>query len=93
MRIKETASETTDTIRQDENLHFKNEECIIFFIYLLTEENLYLKSYHSGLKIGINAFIWVGAYTRSNISAEDKVGLSGGGGGGGLIGREIQYIE
>ena len=56
-------------------------------MYLLSEENLCLKSYVSSSKIGINAFIPMGlcaraggggAYTRSNTSVEEKVSLSDG---------------
>ena len=55
-------------------------------------ENLYLKSPLSGSKIEINAFIrnglneggGRGAYTWSNTSVKQKVGLSAGGMHGGL---------
>ena len=36
---------------------WKNEEYVVLFVYLLINENLYLKSCLSGSKIGINAFI------------------------------------
>ena len=51
-------SETTDIIRRNENLYLKKyRKCISLFVYLLIKENLYLKSYLSGFKIRINAFI------------------------------------
>ena len=62
---------------------------------VVIKENLYVKSYLSGSKIGINAFIWRayarGAYRWNNTSVKEKVGLSAGGlyTGGGLIGKEI----
>ena len=66
---------------------------MVLLVYLHIKENLYLKLYLSGPKIEINAFIWEGlcagvaytdegggggAYTRSNISGKEKVGLSAG---------------
>ena len=85
----------TDMIRQDwKSLLEKANN--ISLVYLLTEENLYLKSYLSGLKIRINKFIWaayawgpyMGGYTWSKTIVKEKVGLSPV--GGGLIGGEIQ---
>ena len=73
MRVKK-ATETTDTIR----LGKKWRSCIILFVYLLIKENLYLKSYLTGPKIGINAF---GRLIGGSIYM--------GGGGGGLKGDEI----
>ena len=75
------ASETTDIVRQNENLYLKNDENVLYYsyIYLLTKENLYLKLYLSVSKIGINAFI--------------KVGLSSGGLYEGLIRRITQMLR
>ena len=91
------ASEMTDIITHNENLHIKElRECIVLFVYLLIKENLYLKSYISGSKIGTNAFIREGicaggAYTWSNKSVKEKVTLSAGGPiGKGGVGGEIQ---
>ena len=96
MAIETTAAR--DTTRQNEDLYLKKcEEKCILFVYLLIKKNLYLKSYLPGSKIGINAFMRVGlceggAYTWSNRSVKEKVGLSFGGGGG-LIGGEIRYTN
>ena len=77
---------TTDTIKQN--------------VYFLIKVNLYLKSYLSGSKIGINAF-YGRAYARGELINEVKKCLGKGGliyrgpvrdgGGGGLIGGEIWY--
>ena len=57
MRAKK-ARETTDLIKQNENLYLKKwRKCIVLFVYLLIKENLYLKSYLSNSKIGINTFM------------------------------------
>ena len=73
-------------------------------MYLLIKENLYPKSYLSGPKIGINAFIRKGlcagglseggggAYTWSDASVKKKVGLSAGDLYSGLTGREKRYF-
>ena len=59
-------------------------KCIILFVYLLIKENLYLKSYFSGSTNGIGTFIreslCARAYTWSNTSIKEKLGLSAGGG-------------
>ena len=39
---RKKASETTDLVRQNETFTWKNEECIMLFVYLLVKENLYL---------------------------------------------------
>ena len=68
---------------------------IYHIVYLIIKEDLYPKSYLSGPKIGINAYIregsgaraGEGAYTSSDTSVKEKVGLSVGGytwGGGGI---------
>ena len=49
------ASETTDIIRQNENLYLKIwRKRIVLFVCLLIKENLYLKSCLSGSNIGKN---------------------------------------
>ena len=51
-------NETTDIKRQNKNLYLKKwRKCIVLFVYLLSKDNSYLKSYTSGSKIRINAFI------------------------------------
>ena len=66
-RSKEKVSETTDTIRQNENLYLKNEENVSFIHLFTHEKNLYLKSYLSGSKIEINAFIREGLCARGGL--------------------------
>ena len=46
------ASETTNIIRENKNLHLeKRRKCIVLPVYLLIKENLFLKSCLSGSKL------------------------------------------
>ena len=69
----------------------KFKKCMVLFVYLLIKENLYLKSYLSGSKIGINAFIREGGGLIRGVTQvlrTDGLICGLGEGGGGVIGGE-----
>ena len=101
MRVEKRASETTDIVRQNENLHLKIMKKLYRIIRLFTHlrkfvpeiiplwpKNWYQRFHTGGFMRG-GAYLRE-AYTWSNTGVEEKVSLYGGGGGG-LIAGEIRY--
>ena len=97
-------SETTDIIRQNENLYLrKRRKCIVFFVYLSIQEILSLISYLSGSKIRINAsmgelgIMCEGIYTRLTQELRKRWAYLcvcvGGGGGGAYRRRNTIFID
>ena len=86
-RSKQKASETTDNNRQNENLYLKNEENVSYYssIYSLKKFVrkiilLWLKKRNQRVHTGelIYGGLYERAYTWSNTSVQEKVGLSPG---------------